>query len=150
MSRTDNAYLLLIEGGKEQWSTPYAEHAQNPCKLGKRMCTNCRQKQMAKLEKPARSMAWASQKKNGVSFMQNTKSTRKIAPCLIVHINLRTNMIGNHYLNHFSACRCFGFTIRCAFNEIKHIRYLFRQPFSITFVLLQLCFTQLQQKRPLS
>ena len=32
LSRTDNEYLLLIEGTR---STTYAERAQNPCKLGR-------------------------------------------------------------------------------------------------------------------
>jgi len=73
---------------KGAWSTTYAERAQNPCKLGKRMCTNCRQIQMAKPAKPAKSMAWASRKKKWRRFHAKHEIHTKNCSMLILHMNL--------------------------------------------------------------
>ena len=65
-------------------------------------------------------------------------------------------MFGNHYFNHFQLAGALAsqfdvLSMKKNSNlySQQHIRYLFRLPFSITFVLLQLYFTSAAAKMPL-
>ena len=158
LSRTDNAYLLLIE---ETRSTSYAEREQNPCKLGKRMCTNCRQYQMAKPAKPARSMALGQPKKKWRLFhAKHEIRTKKLRHVDIPHESVNkydwlamvTILSTIFQLAGAFASRFKLFSMKKSniLHSQQHNRYLFRQPFSIIFQLLQQCFASDAAKRPQS
>ena len=144
--------------GARTRSTNYAERAQNPCNLVKRMCTNCRQIQMAKPAKPARSMASGQPKKKMASVSCKTRNPHeKIAPCwystrICERIWLVTIFSTIFQLAGAFASRFELFSMKKSniSHSQQHNRYLFRQPFSIIFVLLQQCFASDAAKRPQS